>query len=398
MEFQFSREEEQFRAEIREFVKAHIPPERYGHKYEEEHDDEAWEFALSISEKLAEKKWLTISWPEEYGGMGASLWKQAIFKEETGYWGIPGTTMGISGTSWVGPSLILFGTEEQKQKYLPLIAAGEPDGVWCTGYSEPDSGSDLASLQTRADKVGDGYIINGQKVWTSSAHRARWCWLACRTNSNVEKKHHGLSLMIVDMKSEGVTVRPLKSLAGLHLFNELYFNDVKVPASNLVGVENNGWSQLMKALSFERGTSITYSGIHRRLLDELRVYTRETGLFKKPQIRQRLADLYTEVECLKLLAYESVWKANAGLAIVHEPSRDKAYSDLLHEKVSRTGLDILEAYGMMDPVQKQSRWTKLKGLFEHLYFVSTGMAIAAGTTYTQRNIVGQLGLHLPRSY
>ncbi len=398
MEFQFSREEEQFRSEIREFVKENIPPERYGHKYEEEHDDDAWEFALSIAGKLAEKKWLTISWPKEHGGMGASLYQQAVFKEEVGYWGIPGTTMGISGTTWVGPSLMLFGTDEQKKKFLPPIAAGEPDGIWCTGYSEPDSGTDLASLQTRAEKVGDEYIISGQKVWTSSAHRARWCWLACRTQTNVEKKHHGLSLIVVDMKSEGIKVRPLKNLAGLHLFNELFFNDVKVPATNLVGVENNGWAQLMKALSFERGLSITYAAMHRRLLDELLMYTRETGLIEKPEIRQKLSGLYLEVECLKMLAYESVWKTNQGMTVVYEPSRDKAYSDKLHDRISHTGLEILDAYSMLDPVRKKSRWTKLKGMFEHFYFIAPGMAIAAGTTYTQRNIAGQFGLHLPRSY
>ncbi|MCP4756149.1 MAG: hypothetical protein GY866_35245 [Proteobacteria bacterium] len=398
MEFQFGKEEEAFRKEIREFVKENIPQERFGHKYEEEHDDEAWDFAMSIARKLAEKKWLTIAWPEEYGGMGASFWKQIVFKEEVGYWGIPGTTMGISGTTWVGPSLMLFGTNEQKEKYLPLIAAGDPDGVWCTGYSEPDSGSDLASLQTSAQRVGDQYIINGQKVWTSCAHRARWCWLACRTNTNVEKKHHGLSIIIVDMESEGVKVRPLKNVAGLHVFNEVFFNEVKVPAANLVGIENNGWKQLMKALSFERGLAVTYRAFHQRLLDELLVYARDTELLKKPEVRQLLAELDTDIEVLKMLAYEAAWKADQGINVVYEPSRDKAYSDFMHEKVSRIGMKILGAYSMMDPMKKNNRWSKLQSLVEHFYWIAPGMAIAAGTTNTQRNIVGQFGLQLPRSY
>ncbi len=398
MDFQFSREEEEFRDEIRKFVKDYIPGDQFGHRYDEEIDDDSWEFAMSIVKKLAEKKWLTMTWPEEHGGMGASILKQAVFKEEVGYWGIPGTSMGISGTNWVGPSLIHYGTDEQKKKYLPPIAAGDPDGIWCTGYSEPDSGTDLASLKTEARRVGDDYIINGQKVWTSAAHRARWCWMACRTNTNVEKKHHGLSIMIVDMKSDGVKIRPIKNLANQHSFNEVFFNEVKVPVKNLVGVENNGWAQLMKALSFERGLAITYSGFFRRLLDELLIFCRETGLYEKPEIRQKISEIAVDVEIIKMLAYESVWKIHNGKTVVYEPSRDKAYSDVLYEKVSRLGMDIIGPYSMIDPLQKKSRWTKIKGMIEHTYWISVGVALAAGTTFTQRNIVGQFGLQLPRAY
>ena len=185
MDFQFGEKEELFRSEIRQFVKDNFPPDYFGHLFDEEMDDEAWEFSMSISKKLAQKKWLTMHWPEEYGGTGASIWQRVVFGEESGYWGIPGISMGISGTAWVGPSLMLFGTKEQQDKYIPPISAGEPDGIWCTAYSEPDSGSDLASMQTFAKKEGDHYIINGQKVWTSVAHRARWMWMACRTNTQV---------------------------------------------------------------------------------------------------------------------------------------------------------------------------------------------------------------------
>src|SRR4030042_3103157 len=150
MEFQFGEKEEKFRLEIRKFVKENFPPDYFGHLFDEEMDDEAWKFSMSISKKLAQKKWLTMHWPEEYGGTGASIWERVVFGEECGYWGIPGISMGISGTAWVGPSLMLFGTKEQQDRYIPPIAAGEPDGIWCTAYSEPDSGSDLASLQTFA--------------------------------------------------------------------------------------------------------------------------------------------------------------------------------------------------------------------------------------------------------
>ncbi len=398
MEFHFSRTEEDFRQEIQEFVKLHLPEDQFGHRYQEEMDDDFFEFSLSIAQKLAEKKWLTITWPEQYHGMGASIMKQTVFKEEIGYWGIPGTAMGISGTNWVGPTLIHLGTEEQKQKYLPTIASGDRNGVWCTGYSEPDSGTDLASLKTQARREGDTYIINGQKVWTSSAHHARWCWLACRTNTDVVKKHHGLSIIIVDMRSPGVTVRPIRNLAGQHSFNEVFFSDVKVPAENLVGTENKGWYHLMKALSFERGLAITYAGMQRRVRDELLEYTREMGIYQRPEIQQKISELSIDVEVMRMMAYETAWKMNCGIDIDYEPSRDKAYSDHLNEKFSRMGLEILDNFGMIDPLQKKSRWTRLKGMVEHLYWIAPGTALAAGTTFTQRNIVGQFGLQLPRSY
>ncbi len=398
MDFQFGKKEEEFRSEIREFVKEHIPQNEYGHMFEEEHEDKSWEFSMSIAKKLAQKRWLTLTWPKEFGGMGASFMERLVFSEEVGYWGIPGVGMGVSGTAWVGPSLMLFGTKEQQEKYIPLIAAGDPDGVWCTGYSEPDSGSDLASLQTSCVRDGDEYIINGQKVWTSAAHRSRWCWMAVRTDSNVKKKHHGLSLVIVDMKSEGLTVRPLKNYVGLHYFNEIFLSDVRIPVENLVGQENNGWNHLMQALSFERGVALGFTASCRRMLDELINHTKETGLIKKTLVRQRLAELEADLEGARTLAYEAVWKMENGLSRIYEPSRDKANVDLLFEKMSRFGSDILGAFSQLDPLHADPRWAKIGGIYENLFHACPGIAIAAGTTDTQRNIVGQFGLQLPRSY
>ncbi len=398
MDFQFGEKEEQFRLEIREFVKENLPKGFIGNMFEEEHTDENWAFAMSIAQKLAKKKWLTISWPKEYGGMGASTWQKVVFAQEAGYWGIPGIGMGVSGTAWVGPSLMLFGTKEQQEKYIPLIAAGDPDGVWCTGYSEPDSGSDLASLQTTAKRVGDNYIINGQKVWTSCAHKARYIWLACRTQQNTEKKHQGLSLIIVDMKSKGLTLNPLKNFMGGHVFNELFFDDVKVPVENLVGVENNGWSQLMTALSFERGLALSAGGACVRILDELVEYAKETDRIDDPFVRQSLADLAIDIETLQILSFESAWKEDQKKIVIYEPSRDKALCDQLLEKVSRVGSDILGVYSQMDIMNKDPRWSKLKGSVEHVYYYCIGLAIAAGTTDTQRNIIANFGLQLPRSY
>jgi alkylation response protein AidB-like acyl-CoA dehydrogenase len=397
MDFEFGEKEQKLRAEIRQFVKENIPPNQV--PYFEEHDDEEWAFSMSIARKLAQKGWLTLSWPKEYGGMGASEWERAVYLEEVGYWGIPGWMMGIGGIGWVGPSLMLYGSEELKKKHIPLIASGEPDGVWCTGYSEPDAGSDFANLQTRAERKGDEYIINGQKVWTSAAHRARWCWLAARTDSGGPRKHDGISILIVDMKSKGITVRPIISFYGFHLFNEIFFNDVRIPVTNLVGVENQGWRQLMHSLGFERSYStIVVYGESKRLLDELVEYAKETGVIQRPYIRQKLADVAVEIDTLKVLAYETVWKMSKGQRVIWEPSRDKAFRDMINDQLSKIGTEILAAYAQIDPLETDSRWSRLRGRAERLYYRWTGYASAAGTTDNQRNIIGQFGLQLPKAY
>ncbi|MDY6935976.1 MAG: acyl-CoA dehydrogenase family protein [Spirochaetota bacterium] len=399
MDFQFGEKEEKLRKEIREFVKKEIPQEHVGGMLSEEHHDDDWEFAMSIAKKLSQKGWLTMSWPKEYAGMGASLWEQVVYQEEVGYWGIPGTSMGISGVGWVGPSLILFGTEEQKKKYMPLIAAGDPDGVWCTGYSEPDAGSDFANLRTRAERKGDEYVINGQKVWNSAGHRARWCWLAVKTDTNVKKKHHGISIIIVDMKSKGITIRPILNYVGCHIFNEVFFDDVRVPVENLVGEENKGWYQLMQSLGFERGSiGIGACGANRRILDELVFYAKETGLIHKQEIRQGLADVAVDIETLKMIAYETIWKMTQGGTPIYEPSRDKAFNDILMEKLSVLGTEIIGAYSQNDPLDRNYKWAKMKARIENIYWTFPGIAIAGGTTDTQKNIIGQFQLQLPKSY
>jgi 3-oxocholest-4-en-26-oyl-CoA dehydrogenase alpha subunit len=398
MDFLFGEKEEKFRTEVREFVKENMPDGHIHHMFDEEHDDKEWEFAMSMARKMAERKWLTMSWPKEYGGMDAPVWQRVVFGEEMAYWGVPGGGMGVSGTAWVGPVLMIFGTKEQQEKYLPPIAAGQDDGVWCTGYSEPDSGSDLASLQTRAERVGDEYVVNGQKVWTSCAHRARWMWLLARTKTDVQRNHDGLSIIMVDMKSEGVTVSPLKNFAGGHVFNEVFFKDVRVPAENLVGKENEGWAELMTALSFERGTAIAFTASARRRFEHLVQYAKETGLMKKASVRSKLADLAIDIESARLMAYEPVWKAENGISGIHEPSRDKAAGDILSEKLTRIGTEMIGAYAQLDILHKDSKWTKIQGALEHLFYYCPGLAVAAGTTAVQKNIVAQFGLQLPKSY
>ena len=399
MDFMFGEKEERLREEIREFAKKELPPGWLSFMLEEEDRDEDWAFALSMSRKLSEKGWLTMSWPKEYGGMGASPWEQLVYCEEASYWGIPGTTMGIGGIDWVGPSLMLFGPEEQKKKYVPMIASGEPDGVWCTAYSEPNAGCDFADIKTRAVKQGDRYIINGHKIWTSAAHRARWCWLAVKTDPKSPKKHQGISVFIVDMKSKGITVRPLENYAGYHLFNEIFFDDVSVPTANLVGKENNGWKQVMHALGFERGSVGGRGyGYNRRILDELIDYSREIGLFSQLKIRHKLADIAISLETQKILVYETTWKVSKGIVPVYEPSRDKVFQDHILEELATTGMEILGEYSQMDPIHQHSKWTKIHGHIEGLYWLFPGLLFAAGTDEVEMNIIGQFGLDLPKSY
>jgi alkylation response protein AidB-like acyl-CoA dehydrogenase len=332
MDFRLGEKELVLKEAIRKFAEAELPPDLVRSTViDGEFRD--FEFEISMSRKLAQRGWLVMSWPEKYGGRGASLLEQTIYEMEIAYWGIPGAWMGISGTQWVGPCLMLFGTEEQREKYLPLIASGEKNGIWCTGYSEPNAGSDFANIRTRAVRDGDGYIINGQKTWTSAAHRARWCWLATRTDPNAAKKHQGISIFIVDMKSPGVTVNPILNYYGRHHFNEVFFDNVRVPASNLVGEENKGWYYLMQSLAFERRSiAPTTYGSLKWILEELARYAGQTEyegqpLSQNPVIRAKLADLAIDLEVLKVFAFQLAWRISQGQIPVYESSRNKIMGD-----------------------------------------------------------------------
>lgn len=401
MDFKLGEKEEALRKGIREFAQKELPSECFCLLLEEESRDEDWKLAMSISKKLAQKGWLVMAWPKEYGGQGASYWEQMVYGEECGYWGIPGVAMGVSGVAWVGPSLMQFGNEEQRKKHLPLIASGEADGVWCTAYSEPNAGSDFASIQTRAVRDGDEYVINGQKVWTSCAHRARWCWLAVKTDPGAPKKHRGISIFMVDMKSPGITVNPLLNYYGAHIFNEVFFDNVRVPASNLVGEENKGWYHLMQSLASERHSlGPPLYGNARRLLDELVGYAKETQYDGKPLsqnlgVRHMLADAAVEAEMLKLFNYQVTWELTQGLIPIYGSSRNKAFGDQLLERIGIIGMRIMGTYCQVDPY---SKWTKLHGIIQRVYLLSPGISIAAGTDEIEKNVIGQFKLGLPKSY
>ena len=394
MDIKFTQQEEDFRQEIRDFLQETLPGDwdplgQVGLSAKERQD-----FTRQMTQALADKGWLTLAWPEEYGGQARPIMEQVIYNEEMSYKNVPGTELGTGAISWVGPVLMLAGTDDQKAEHLPPIARGER--LWCTLYSEPGSGSDLASLQTQATRDGDDYVINGQKIWTSSAHVADWGWLAARTNPDAPK-HRGISIFMLDMKSPGVSVRPIENMAGGRDFNEVYFDDVRIPSGNLVGQEDRGWYTLAVALDFER-SGVGYSAGARRTLEALVEYAKQTErngepLSRNPNVRRKLAQRFTETEIARWLAYKVAWMQSQDMIPNAEASMSKMYGTELTQRVARTGMEIL---GMAGQISQGSKWAPLEGHIQQLYLSSVSSTIAAGTSEIQRNIVAQRGLGLSR--
>ena len=401
MDFTLDEASKKLQADIAEFAKKELP-EGFIRSISIEQEYQDFEFEMAMSKKLAQRGWLTMSWPKEYGGGGAGYFEQTVYEMETHYHYIPGVWMGVSGIQWVGPVLMSIGTEEQKKKYIPMIASGEKDGVWCTGYSEPNAGSDLANLQTRAVRTGDRYIINGQKVWTSKAHHARWCWLLARTVPMTQKKHHGLSLIIVDMRSPGITVRPILNFYGKHHFNEVFFDNVEVPAANLVGTENRGWYHLMEALVHERRSfAPCIYGSSKRVVEELVECVRNTKHEGKPlsqniSVRNQLASIAIDLESLKLFAFQITWLVAQGGMPIYEASRNKLLADHLGQRIALTGAEILGAYSQIDPDAKLL--ARFNGDIQGWHLGFPGGQIAAGTSEVEKSVIAQFKLGLPKSY
>lgn len=390
MQFRISPEDEAFREEVREFLKQELPPDWVGSG--EGDDDEEWEFTLRMRKKLAEKGWLTMAWPPEYGGQGASLMRQVVFAEEMAYHRAPGRD--AFGIRMLAPTLMIHGTEEQKREHLPRIARGEVQ--WCQGYSEPESGSDLASLQTRAVEDGDDFVINGTKIWTSMAHRADWMFMLVRTDPDAPK-HRGISFLLVDMKTPGIEVRPIVNMANLHNFNMVTFDNVRVPKRNLVGEKNRGWYVGATLLDFER-SGVEYSAGARRTLEELVQFAKEATrngrpLAEDPLVRRRLADMAIEVEVSRLISYYIAYMQSQGLVPNKEASMGKLFGTELQQRVAQTGMSLLGLYGQLEP---DSKYAPLQGRIERAYLTSISATIAAGTSEIQRNIIATRGLGLPR--
>jgi len=391
MEFRFNPEEEAFRAEVREFLRRELPP-RWQDEFDTETElgaEQQSDFSRQFTKKLAQRRWLTLPWPVEYGGLKASVMQQMIYNEEMAYANAPASfSMGVA---WVGPALMIYGTEEQKKRFLPAIA--NHDEIWCTLYSEPAAGSDLASLQTRAVRDGDEWVVTGQKIWITGAHRSDWGWLAARTDPEAPK-HKGISMFIVPMDAPGITIQPLINMAGMHGFNEVFFEDVRIPANYLVGQENNGWYQLAVALDFER-TSVAGVARARRWWEDLVAFSREHRSFveARPGVRYRLAEIGVEIEAGQNLCYRVASLQQAGKIPNYEASIAKLYSSELGQRLAATGMDLLGLYGQLHP---HSKYAHLRGRVERYHQVAVAETIAGGTSEIMRAIIAIRGLGLPR--
>ncbi len=390
MEFKFTPEDDAFRHELRSFVQQELPDDwEGGGRWPEEWD---WEFTRDMRQKLAAKGWLTMHWPQEYGGQDASPVRSAIYNEELAYLRAPGRD--IFGVRMLGPTLMIHGSQEQKQTHLPPIARAEVQ--WCQGYSEPESGSDLASLNTRAVLDGDDFVINGAKIWTTLAHRSDWIMCLARTDTEAPR-HRGISFILVDMKTPGIEVRPIINMAGGHEFNQVIFDNVRVPRRNVVGEENMGWYVAVTLLDFER-SGIDYSAMGRRLLDETRQYAEDTRrqgqpLIKTPWVRNLLADRYIECEVARLMAYNVAYLQGEGQVPNKEASISKVFGS---ESLQRSANACLEILGMYGALARGEPRAALKGRVQEHWMIAFSHKIAAGTSEVQRNIIAGRGLGLPR--
>jgi len=395
MDFRLSPEEEAFRQEVRDWLKENLPKDWSGDRFtlDPERDSETWNIYREFAGKLAAKKWVAPAWPVEYGGLGLSVIQQLIFNEEMATQQAP-LGYSIIGVGWAGPTIIVYGTEEQKQKHLGAITNAET--MWCQGFSEPNAGSDLASLQTRAVRDGDDYVINGEKVWTSGAHLADWCILLARTDPEATK-HKGISYFLLDMKTPGVTVQPLIDMMDNHAFNQMFFDNVRVPKDCLLGEENRGWYMAATTLDFER-SSIGGAVGGRRMVEELVAYARDTKrngkrLSEEVTVRVRLADAALEVEIGRMLSYRVASMQQRGLVPNYESSIAKLFNTDMQFRLAKAGLEIMGLYGQLEP---QSKYAPLRGKFERQYLWQTGMIVGGGTPEIQRNIIAMRGLGLPR--
>jgi alkylation response protein AidB-like acyl-CoA dehydrogenase len=397
MDFRFTPEQEALRKEFDDFFREEMkdaPPE-WETPLEAYGSDACWEFHKQMAKKLAARGWISLPWPTEYGGQNASLMEQFVFGDVLGYH--RGAGIDPLGVGILAPTLLVSGNDEQKMEHLPPIARA--DKFWCQCWSEPGAGSDLACLATRAARDGGDYIINGQKIWTTGAHRADWCNILARTNPD-QKRSRGLSFFLVDMKTPGISMRPILSMDGSHGFNEVFFDDVRVPARNRVGEENQGWLASQAASNFERSMIAMFS-LCRRELEELVGFCKEielngVGLAENPQIRFRLAQLAIEIDMGRAFSYFVIWSQIKGGLIVAAPlaASAKVLASELKQCLTDTGCQIMGLYGQV----KKSRWAPLYGRFERNYQLCRGLTIGGGASEVMRNLVCSLGLGLPRGW
>jgi alkylation response protein AidB-like acyl-CoA dehydrogenase len=394
MDLTYSPEELAFQREVRTWLKRNVPKrDRSDNPVEGAPDKARIVKAKAWQRKVHDAGYLAMGWPREYGGQGANVMRQTIVNEEMVRARAPGL-IGMMGIQMVGPTLIAHGTEEQRKHYLPKILTA--DEIWCQGYSEPGSGSDLASLRTRAELVGDQFVVNGQKIWTSGAQYADRMFCLVRTDPEAPK-HRGISYILIDMKAPGITVRPLVQMTGDPGFNEVFFEDVQVPRANLVGQLHDGWTVANATLFHERNMLASTTRTQ-QLFDNLLRLARKRTRNGRPAtedalVRQRLADLATRVETMKLEAFRQLTDALRKRPPGINASVNKLVTCELNHQISRAALEILGDYGWL--AKKDPRVAD-DGSWPNDYMFALGLIIGGGTAQVQKNIIAERGLGMPR--
>ena len=396
MDLNDSIEEQEFRQRVRAFLDANLPPGWGTSTYVLPRGDAYIALLHDWQRRLSRAGFLCLAWPKEYGGAGASAAQVAIFNEETAMRNAP-QPPNVAGVMLAGPVIYMYGTEDQKRRHLGRILTCEE--VWCQGFSEPGAGSDLAALRTRAEIHGDRFVVNGQKVWTSFAHMAGWCMLLARTDANAPK-HRGLSILLVDMKTPGIEVRPLRHMTGAIEFNELFFSDVEVPRENLVGDLNHGWQLAMATLMNERGgTGLAAAAKHQMTLTAMVQLGRILAARGQPsttdlRLRQRLAQFYVDVQGLRYTAHRSLSRMQKEHAPGPEASIIKVMWSELNQRMQEF---VMEMQGPASQLVEDSPYAIENGRWQFEFLRSRANTIEMGTSEIHRNTVAERTLGLPKS-
>ncbi len=390
MDLTLTPEQKAFRDELRSWLEKNVPAPYAGSAHTD--NPEYVEYLRTWQNKLFRAGWVGLTWPEAYGGRGRTPIEQAIFMEETARVNAP-ELIGVLGIALIGPTIIALGTEEQKARYLRPLLAGEK--IWCQGFSEPNAGSDLAALGTRAVRDGDDYIVNGQKIWTSYAHVSDYCLLLVRTDFNAPK-HKGITCLLADMKSEGIAVKPLRMMSGDSVFNEIFFTNVRVPAKQILGKENDGWKATITALMYERANTssemlIVLNSFLQDLIEATRRLPKESrSNASDPLTRQKIAQAHIELEVIRMTTARELSRMSRGEIPGPEGSILKLLWSQTDQRTCRAAIEILGPYGQLTG--------GAYGPFAYRYLRSRGRTIEAGTTEILRNTIAERVLGLPKGY
>jgi len=393
MDLKFSPEEEAFRQKVRDWAQANVPRNQPLTSFDA--NGEKWlENAKRWQRKLYEAGYVGLSWPKECGGQALDPVRQSIVNDELVRARAP-QLIGLTGLGLVGPTLITWGTEEQKHRYLPKILTA--DEIWCQGYSEPGAGSDLASLRTRAEIVGDEFVINGQKIWTSGAQHSDMMFCLVRTDPDAPK-HRGISYVLIDMRTPGITVRPLVQMTGDRGFNEVFFDNVRVPRKNLVGKLNEGWIVANATLFHERnvlGGANASQQLFNRLLELARTIERNgRPLTQDPVVRQRLADLEIRVQAMVFHCYRQLTDQIRGTAPGIESMINKLVGTELNHDIGAAAMELMGDYSLLE---RGDEAVLDRGFWPYEWMFSLGLVIGGGTSFIQKNIIAERGLKMPKS-